>query len=80
VKYKKYVDYLDQIGNMDKLFSSTIPSLGNSNFDNDGWNSKQLGAATASYLGIYGDAVLKYNEYRIFNTDNTLNVISSTGV
>ena len=82
-KYKKYVNYLENIGDFNNLFSNTpqYSSLGMDNFTNDGWIITSLingNSGSFSYDG-YAYTYTLYPEYfTINNIDSTLNIISST--
>lgn len=82
-KYKKYVNYLENIGDFNNLFSNTpqYSSLGMDNFTNDGWTITSLingNSGSFSYDG-YAYTYTLYPEYfTINNIDSTLNIISST--
>lgn len=78
IKYTKYVNYLDQIGDFNTLFSNKIPALGLSNFINDGWTySSQVGGSTGTY-SFSPSIMLDASKFYLLNEDNTFNIISTT--
>ena len=82
VKYTKYVDYLDTIGDFGDLFSTQYPALGMNNFINDGWTYSSLifgSTGTSSYTADSGGHyILDPSKFSLLDHDNTFNFISTT--
>jgi hypothetical protein len=78
IKYTKYINYLDQIGDFNTLFSNRIPALGMSNFINDGWTFSSLIAGVYGTYVYGGNTLLNSTDFQLFNEDNTFNFISTT--
>ena len=78
VKYTKYVDYLDTIGDFNNLFSNRIPTLGLNNFINDGWTYSSLVGGSLTYSYGFGHYLLDASQFSLFNEDNSFNFISTT--
>ena len=78
VKYTVYTDYLEQVGNFNNLFDNRNSKLGLDNFINDGWSiTSQINGVFSSFS--YYDSILYPEELKYYNTDGTLNIISTTG-
>ncbi len=76
-KYTKYVDYLDQIGDFNHLFSNRYTSLGMNNFFNDGWTYSSL--INGIYgTSIYSNTILDPSKFSLLDEDTTFNFISVT--